>query len=320
LVVSRFVPQIEMTARVFLSTRGAKMSARLQSLLVAAILALIGLGTWVLFQRRQRLADLLKIEEKANAKLEARVEKRTEQLHNAQHQLVQAGKLSAMGQMSAGISHELNQPLAAIQTFAENGEKLIDRDRHEDARQNFQHITHQIHRMSRIIRSLRAFARKEKETIEAVDMQEIVSESINLTATRSKNEGATVKRSGLQTPVFVKGGHVRLQQVIINLITNALDAMAGQTTKEIEINLRENQDRILLMILDNGPGFEDMSRVFEPFYTTKDIGASKGMGLGLSISYGIVGSFGGELVCKNRTNGGAEFTISLLPANREDAR
>ena len=314
LIISRFVPQIEMTARVFLSTANAKSAARLQALLVAAVLALIGLGMWALAQRRQRLADLLEIEEAANAKLEARVEKRTEQLRNTQHQLIQAGKLTALGQMSAGISHELNQPLAAIQNFAESGEKLIERGRNNDARENFNLITKQIDRMSRIIRSLRAFARKEKETIEPIDLHSVIVESITLAAARCEKEGVSIIHNGPSTPVFVMGGHVRLQQVVINLITNAIDAMSDQVKKTIEISQSSTLDDVQLTIHDNGPGFEDASRVFEPFYSTKKIGASKGMGLGLSISYGIVGSFGGDIKCRNHPSGGAEFTVILKSA------
>ncbi|MEH6359164.1 MAG: ATP-binding protein [Amylibacter sp.] len=321
LIVSKFIPQIEMTARIFLNTQNAKAAARVQALLVAALLAVIGLGMWALFQRRQRLADLLTIKETANAKLEARVEKRTEQLRNTQHQLVQAGKLTAMGQMSAGISHELNQPLAAIQNFAESGGKLIERGRDEDAHENFKLIAQQTDRISRIIRSLRAFARKEKETIEPVDLQSVVSESVNLAAVRCEHEGVIITGSGTKSdherPILVMGGHVRLQQVMINLITNAIDAMAGQTEKAINIDLVQTPGEVCLIIRDNGPGFDDATRVFEPFYSTKEIGASKGVGLGLSISYGIIGSFGGDIKCWNHPKGGAEFTVSLKPPIQE---
>ncbi|MBE9477307.1 MAG: sensor histidine kinase, partial [Proteobacteria bacterium] len=281
LVISKFIPQIEMTARIFLDTQNAKAAARVQALLVAAVLAVIGLGMWVLLQRRQRLADLLAIKEAANARLEARVEKRTAQLRNTQHQLIQAGKLTAMGQMSAGISHELNQPLAAIQNFADSGGKLIERGRNDDARENFKLITRQIDRMSRIIRSLRAFARKEKETVEPVDLQNVVTESINLATARCEQEGVTIIRKGDETRVYVMGGQVRLQQVVINLITNAIDAMAGQAGKTINIDLVKTAEEIHLIIGDNGSGFTDATRVFEPFYSTKEVGASKGMGLGL---------------------------------------
>lgn len=314
LIISKFIPQIEMTARVFMDTQNARSAAFVQAMLVAAVLAIIGLGMWALLQRRQRLAELLTIKEAANARLEARVDTRTAQLRNTQHQLIQAGKLTAMGQMSAGISHELNQPLAAIQNFADSGAKLIDRGRDDDARENFKLITQQIDRMSRIIRSLRAFARKEKETVEPIDLQNVISESINLATVRCEQENVTIVRQGTKNPVFVMGGQVRLQQVVINLITNAMDAMATQPAKTMTVNLKRSSDEVRLSIRDTGPGLKDVTRVFEPFYSTKEIGASKGMGLGLSISYGIVGSFGGDITCHNHPQGGAEFTIILKSA------
>ncbi len=269
---------------------------------------------WVLHQRRQRLTELLAIEEAANLMLEARVEERTKQLHNTQHQLIQAGKLTAMGQMSAGISHELNQPLAAIHNFADSGGKLIERGRVGDAQENFKLINQQIDRISRIIRSLRAFARKEKETVEPVDLCTVILESINLTKARCDQENIKITLNGAVNPIFVMGGHVRLQQVVINIITNAIDALSKQTDKRIDIILTKHIAHVRLVIHDNGPGFDKDARVFEPFYSTKEVGASKGMGLGLSISYGIIGSFGGNIKCQNHPSGGAEFTVTLKHA------
>lgn len=317
LVLSRFVPQIDMTARVFISTAQAKTTANLQTLLIASLLAIIGLGMWVLHQRRQRLTELLAIEEAANIMLEARVEERTKQLHNTQHQLIQAGKLTAMGQMSAGISHELNQPLAAIHNFADSGNKLIERGRTDDAQENFKLINQQIDRISRIIRSLRAFARKEKETIEPVDLCNVILESINLTKARCEQENVHITLKGASNPIFVMGGHVRLQQVVINLITNAIDALSQQTDKQIHIDLTKQTTHVQFIIHDNGSGLDEDARIFEPFYSTKAIGASKGLGLGLSISYGIIGSFGGDIRCQNHPSGGAEFTVILKHATEK---
>ena len=126
----------------------------------------------------------------------------------------------AVGALYVGPSQ--NQPLAAIQNFADSGRKLIDRGREEDASENFKLITQQIHRMSRIIRSLRAFARKEKETVEPVDLQNVITESINLATVKCEQESVTIIRKGDKTPVCVMGGQVRLQQVVINLITMQL--------------------------------------------------------------------------------------------------
>jgi two-component system C4-dicarboxylate transport sensor histidine kinase DctB len=314
LVVKRPIAQLELSARVFMDVSSARLFALIQSISVSAVLGLIGLIFLVLRQRRQNLSDRLAIEEAANARLEANVEERTQQLRLAQHQLIAAGKLTALGQMSAGISHELNQPLAAIQNFAENGEKFLELDRTSDAKNNFDLIKGQIDRMTRIIRSLRAFARKEKETIEPVDFGRVIRDSIQISKARCEAESVQLVVDKIPKDMMVLGGHIRLQQVIINLFTNAIDAMADTDEKAIHIYVTLSVDTISLTVRDNGPGLVEPDRVFEPFYTTKDIGASKGLGLGLSISHGIVGSFGGDIMCQNHAEGGAEFILTLRRA------
>ncbi|MDB3865268.1 ATP-binding protein [Amylibacter sp.] len=315
LILSKYIPRLEMTTQVFMSTQVTKFSARVQAGLTAAIFFALGSGLWSLWLRRQRLIDKLAIEEAANAKLEARVEKRTAQLKKAQFQLVQAGKLKALGEISAGISHELNQPLAAMQNFSENGAKMLDLNKIEDARINFDLIGTQINRITRIIKSLRAFARKEKETIEAIDLQEVIKETLSLSKSRIDFEKVDIEWYPEDKEIMVMGGHVRLQQVVINLLTNAIDSMQNKKNKKISIKILKSKSDVIMSVRDTGDGLSDPGRVFEPFYSTKEVGASKGMGLGLSISYGIVGSFGGEMSCSNYKSGGAEFIIKLRVAD-----
>ena len=315
LILSKYIPRLEMTTQVFMSTQVTKFSARVQAGLTAAIFFALGSGLWSLWLRRQRLIDKLAIEEAANAKLEARVEKRTSQLKKAQFQLVQAGKLKALGEISAGISHELNQPLAAMQNFSENGAKMLDLNKIEDARINFDLIGTQINRITRIIKSLRAFARKEKETIEAIDLQEVIKETLSLSKSRINFEKVDIEWHPEDKEIMVMGGHVRLQQVVINLLTNAIDSMQNKKNKKISIKILKSKSDVIMSVRDTGDGLSDPGRVFEPFYSTKEVGASKGMGLGLSISYGIVGSFGGEMSCSNYKSGGAEFIIKLRVAD-----
>ncbi len=320
LVRTREIPQIDMTARAFMDIRPVLRTASLQAMLSAALAALLGLAILIVAQRRRRLTEQLAVEAAVNARLEARVEARTAELHQAQDQLIQAGKLSALGQMSAGISHELNQPLSAIQNFAENGRKLIELGRQDEARENLGLIAEQTERMNRIIRNLRAFARKEPEKLEDVEIGAIIDDAVSLTGIRSREEGVQIARTGLGGPVLVVGGRVRLQQVLVNLISNAMDAMAGQENKKITIDLaRADASRVSLRVRDNGPGLADPQRAFEPFYSTKDVGASNGLGLGLSISFGIIGSFGGEIDVRNLAEGGAEFTVTLKAARQEAA-
>jgi two-component system C4-dicarboxylate transport sensor histidine kinase DctB len=142
----------------------------------------------------------------------------------------------------------------------------------------------------------------------------VVSESLALSANRCQIEGVRLHVTGIMEPLWVMGGSVRLQQVVINMLTNGIDAMGKQEDKHIFIDLSKTVQQVRLCIRDTGEGLIDPARVFEPFYSTKKAGSSKGMGLGLSISYGIVGSFGGDIECRNHPEGGAEFTIILRQA------
>ena len=310
LVLSEYIPRLELTARLFLDTKAAAHNARVLAFLALALLALIGAVLVALGQRRRRLTDRLQVEAKANSLLEARVEERTLQLQTAQDQLVQAGKLTALGQMSAGISHEVNQPLAAIRNFAANGVKLIERDRLPEVSENLNLIKQQVDRINRIIKNLRSFARNEVEVTERVDLNVVLADAVRLVKQRLQDEAIVLEYSPQTLPIFVMGGHVRLQQVIVNLMGNSIDAMTKANARVLSLSVEEDVDAVRILVVDSGTGLTDPDRVFEPFYTTKDVGASKGLGLGLSISYGIIGSFGGQLSCRN-LDYGAEFCIAL---------
>ncbi|WP_099824792.1 sensor histidine kinase [Oceaniglobus indicus] len=312
LAMSRFVPQLDMTEVVFKDIAPARSSAALRAALAFTLAGVLGLALLSLSQRRQRLAERLIIEEAANATLEARVAERSEQLRRIQDELVQAGKMSALGQMSAGISHELRQPLAAIRNFADNAVKLLQRGRQPEAEQTLTEIAGQTDRMDRIIRNLSAFARKEPVTLENVDLVGVIRDSIALTATLCRDNGVSIDLDLPGAPVMVRGGKVRLQQVFVNLITNAVDALQTTDDRRIAIAVAQTRATITCTVSDTGPGLADPARVFEPFYTTKHVGASHGMGLGLSISFGIAGSFGGDLRAGN-TARGACFTLTLKP-------
>jgi len=319
LVISREVPIIEMTARGFLDVAPARQAASQRALLVASALALLGLAAVIGALWRRRVADRLAIEEAANARLEARVEERTSELQATQNQLVQASKMTALGQMSAGISHELNQPLAAISNFADNAKRFLELGRQENASENLGHISSQVQRITRIIRNLRAFARSEPETVERVELCAVVNEALALVEPVLSRSGVGVDCQLPEAGVEVMGGPVRLQQVVVNLLTNAVDAMAGQPEGKIVIRLEPAANVVRFSVRDTGPGISEPERVFEPFYSTKDLGASKGLGLGLSISFGIVRGFGGEIVAENHPDGGAVFTVLLLAAGEEMA-
>lgn len=306
------MPVIDLVGEALPDLAPARQLAYLQTIAAAAIMLAFGAVLFWVTERRRTLAF-------ANADLERRVAKRTAELEavnadlqRTQAELVQAEKLSALGQMSAGISHELNQPLMAIQSFAENGTALMQQGRHDVADQNLGRISDLARRMARIIRNLRSFARNENEPLVDVDLGAVVHETLDMLAARFAKESVVVNWTPPKMPVHVRGGEVRLQQVVLNLMTNAADAMDGLSHRQLDVTVTQ-ADKTILSIRDTGPGIAEPDRIFDPFYSTKSIGAAEGMGLGLSISYGLVQSFGGDIQGRNHPDGGAEFSVMLQP-------
>jgi two-component system C4-dicarboxylate transport sensor histidine kinase DctB len=227
--------------------------------------------------------------------------------------------LSALGQMSAGISHELNQPLMAIRSFAENAEEFLARGKPEVAAENLSRISELARRMGRIIKNLRAFSRQESESIGDVDLVGVVDVVLELAEARIRDEGVQLDWQRPEAPVIVRGGEVRLQQVVMNLVSNALDAMSDAAQRVLALSIDPAGKIVRLIVRDTGAGIADTGKIFDPFYSTKEVGQSEGMGLGLSISYGIVQSFGGAIQGRNDPQGGAIFAIELTAAGREPA-
>ncbi|MBC7142889.1 MAG: sensor histidine kinase, partial [Rhodobacteraceae bacterium] len=177
------------------------------------------------------------------------------------------------------------------------------------AAENLGRISDLARRMGRIIKNLRAFARQENEGMSDVDLVAVVAAALELTEARLRSASVRVDWTPPARPVRVRGGEVRLQQVLVNLLANAADAMEGGGT--VSIRVARAGGRVRLSVADTGPGIAEPDRIFDPFYSTKEVGASEGMGLGLSISYGIVQSFGGTIAGRNRPEGGAEFVVEL---------
>ncbi|MGR3571244.1 sensor histidine kinase [Brevirhabdus sp.] len=315
------LPVVGFTAELLRDVAPARLTAALVAAVAGAICLIFGAFLFLLGQRRRALSARLAMEAEANAMLELRVQERTAELSRvnsdlkrAQQELVQAGKLSALGQMSAGISHELNQPLMAIRSFAENAEVLLSRGNVDVARANLWRISDLARRMGRIIKNLRAFSRQESEPLGSVDLVAVIDAVLEISQRRIDAQGVRLDWQRPEAPVHVRGGEVRLQQVVLNLLTNAIDAMEAQAEKRVEIAVRLRDDRVLLHLRDTGPGIDAPEKIFDPFYTTKEVGRSEGMGLGLSISYGLVQSFGGAIRGRNHPSGGAVFTVELQPA------
>lgn len=314
LEVSRDLPVIAMQGHALAAADPVLRAARLAALATAAGFLSVGAVIFALWERRRALAE-------ANAALEARVAERTaelstanEELRRTQAELVQAGKLSALGQMSAGISHELNQPLMAISSYTENAELLLARGRMAEAGETLGKIGAMAHRMARIIRNLRAFARQESEPASRVGLAAVVESALEMLDQRLARAGVNVDWQRPDFPAIVMGGEVRLSQVVTNLVSNAIEAMEGQAERRITIRLSRADGMIRLTLRDTGPGIAEPERIFDPFYSTKEAGSAEGLGLGLSISYGLVQGFGGTLRGENAPGGGAIFTVDLREA------
>ncbi len=234
-------------------------------------------------------------------------------LKATQGQLVQAGKLSALGQLGAGIAHELNQPIQSIQGFAQrirrHGQALV-----VDHADELDIIINATHRMASIVQNIRHFARDSSSSLQPMDPVQPVQDALALLRRQLQEHGVEVIERLPDAPLpEIQGDPVKLQQVYLNLILNARDALDEATAKQIIIEARHDAEDalVLIRVADTGPGVaqEDVGRVFDPFFTTKDAG--KGTGLGLSISYGIVKEHGGELDYQDRVGGGAVFLVRL---------
>ena len=332
--LSRRIETLDWTLHVLADT--AVVNRRMTSALLtggAGALALLTLAS-LLWQRRQRLVERLRHRERdrlalerrvaqrtaeltaANARLEAEVAERRnaeESLRRTQSELVQAGKLAALGQMSAALSHEFNQPLTAIRTYSENAIAFYEAGAGQRAAENLARVLRLTERMAQLSKHLTRFARRSQDDVTPVDLDAVLSDALGLLKGRIERAEAEVHREG-DAGLAVLGGAVRLQHVVMNLVGNALDAVPADRTPEIRIALRRDGGEIEIAVEDNGTGIapEALPRIFDPFFTTKEVG--KGLGLGLSISFNIVKDFGGTMRAENGADGGARFVIRLPAA------
>ncbi|PUA18674.1 ATP-binding protein [Glaciimonas sp. PCH181] len=310
---------------------------RVASLWTLAVSLLMGTACatlWAMYQRRRRLQERLESRnalQRAAVELEQKIVQRTQELQLAnqnleikyvklketehllrstQNELVQAGKLAMLGQMAAGVTHELNQPLAAIRAFADNAVTFLARGQATQAGENLAHISAASARMGTIIGQLKGFARKSHETVAVVDLAQAINASAALLQNEFKQHAVHLDieiRESLQ----VIGDTVRVEQVLINLLHNAIDAVATVERKSICVSLEREENTAVIRIRDFGPGIPEQvaQHLFAPFFTTKPSG--KGLGLGLAISSSIVQAMDGQLTANNHSDGGAEFLLRL---------
>ena len=235
-------------------------------------------------------------------------------LKSAEQTLAQSSKLAALGEMSAAVSHELNQPLAAMKTYLAGAKLLLERKRAEEAIVSFRRIDDLIERMGAITRQLKSYARKAGDSLAPVDTRDAVMSALAIMEPQLKARKIRITKTLPQSPAIVLGDRLRLEQVIINLLRNAFDATNASDTAAVDILLTSGE-QVLLAVRDNGQGVENLDDLFEPFYTTKQPG--DGVGLGLAISSGIVTDLGGRLTARNAANGGAVFEV-VLPIYRTE--
>jgi len=262
--------------------------------------------------QRWRLA---KLRQRSREELERLVQERTRDLRTAQDGLVQSAKLAALGQMSAALAHEINQPLTAQRMQLATLRLLLDHGRVEDAYKALKPVDDMLTRMAALTGHLKTFARKSPSGLrERLDLAAVVDQALQLLDTRLRDEQVSIVQH-LTRPAWVRGDAIRFEQVLINLLRNALDAMAGQPLKRLEIRLQADEQLWHLSVSDSGSGIaeEHLAQVFDPFFTTKAVG--DGLGLGLAVSFAIIHEAGGRLTAQNHEHG-AMFCVTL-PIDQE---
>ena len=259
--------------------------------------------------RRLRLEsdDLRQLNHRLQQEISER-KKAEENLIVAEQSLAQQSKLAALGQMSAAVSHELNQPLAAMRTYLAGARLLLQRKRPDEAEASFQRVEDLLDRMGAITRQLKSFARKSTDDLIEVDVRDPLAAAFSMMAPQLGSREIEVTRTIPDEPALVMADPLRIEQIIVNLLRNALDAMKAVDKPHIDILLTVG-DTVTLAVRDCGHGIDDPDNLFEPFYTTKKPG--EGVGLGLAISAGIATDLGGRLTARNRENGGATFELQL---------
>ena len=261
----------------------------------------------VSFQRESE--DLRALNQRLQREIAER-KKVEENLQVAEQSLAQSSKLAALGEMSAAVSHELNQPLAAMKTYLAGAALLLRRNRSDEAMAAFSRIDDLLERMGAITHQLKSYARKGGESFQPVNMADAVSSALAMMDPQLQQHKVRLSKVISDQDGLVMGDRMRIEQVLINLIRNAVDAIKTVKDPEIEIILSTGQ-MISLTVRDNGFGIANLDNLFEPFYTTKQAG--DGTGLGLAISSGIVNDMGGRLMARNSDDGGAVFEVILPP-------
>jgi two-component system C4-dicarboxylate transport sensor histidine kinase DctB len=260
-------------------------------------------------QVKQRTVELIETNEQLDNKIKEQ-EKTEQELRKAQEELLQSAKLAVVGQMSAGITHELNQPLTAIQTYIGTARQLLKYRNFDELSENLANVLTLTDRMARFTSQLKTFSRKSTQNISAVSLNQAINDALML-VTHTHNQEIDVIEPMLEQEIFVLADAVRLEQVFVNIFKNGVDAMKDSGNRELTISMQTLGDSVTVRIGDSGSGIpeENLGKLFDPFFTSKEVGA--GLGLGLSISREIVNEFGGSITASNQEPGGALFTVTF---------
>ncbi len=261
---------------------------------------------------QERTAEL----NETNIKLKNEIQERI----SAQEELLQAAKLAILGQMSAGIAHESNQTLAAITYNAHNAKTLLQRGQPEDAERFIEKIGKIAERMGKTVNHLKVFARRPSQDIEPVSIDLCIDQALSLFEERIRLDDIEIIRDKESNNLWAQAELVRLEQVIVNLVSNALDALKEKPEPKLHIKTSRQKDKCTIEVRDNGPGLkpEVKSRIFDPFFTTKEVG--EGLGLGLSITQKIANDFGGTLEVDSKENNGCSMRVTLRAVEQEELR
>jgi two-component system C4-dicarboxylate transport sensor histidine kinase DctB len=292
--------------------RGSVSRTALLAVLFAAILlTLSSLLIYLLWKNQRQRREY---EQHIREELEAKVEKRTRELRYTQEELVQAAKMAALGQLSAGINHELNNPLTAIRAYADNAAQFLDIGKPDIARNNLTEIVALTERMATITRQLKTFSRKSTGQMETCDLHRALDSALSIVQPKLAQTRVQLEQLRADHTRYVQADLVWLEQILVNLLSNAVEAVQEQDEQHIWITLQQADGQVCVSVRDNGAGISEQAlpRVFEAFFTTKTVG--KGLGLGLSISYRLAKDMHGHLAVRNAREGGAIFTLSLQQA------
>ena len=323
LSISKYMPAAGWTVRVFAPLPAIFIDIAIGMVLLSLVFWLLNLRLRLSMHKRQRDQDKEVQRIKTKHKLEQEVKRRTADLNNeiierqkmeqtlrdTQKELIQTAKLAVLGQLSASISHELNNPLAAIRSYADNALVFLQREQHQSTQDNLQRIIHLTERMAKISSQLKFFARKSSGELHTVPLRNVINMAVELVKPQLKNNQISITVDDANIDVQVNVDQVQLEQVLVNLLSNAMQAVEDASEKNIHIILCRHQEQVIVQVDDSGSGINpaNLPQLFDPFFTTKDTG----LGLGLSISHKIMRNMHGNIKAENRPNSGARFSLSL---------